>query len=106
MFKLILTLFVIILATAIIAPPAAMADVPCQDTSPVIRAVADTSDTPFGPTRHEEEAEERPSEPAVSPGKNPPPSPLATDRIPWTDAAATAAAQPPDPPPPRFFSTV
>ena len=82
MFKLILTLFVIILATAIIAPPAAMADVPCQDTSPVARAVADTSDAPFGPTRHEEEAEERPPESAMSPGKHPLPSPGVLDRIP------------------------
>jgi len=104
--KLALALFVIMLVAAVIAPPAAAANVPCQDASPVLRAVTDASAAPVAPTVREEEAEDRPLEPAVSPGKHPMPSPLATGRMPWMNATAPTATGPPDLPPPRSLSTV
>jgi len=104
-FKFILALLMILLAAASIAP-LAMAAVPCQETSPMVWVAVDPSDAPTAPAVHGEEVEERPLEPAMCPGKHPLPSPLATGRIPWTNAAVPTAAGRPDLPPPRLLSTV
>lgn len=103
--KFFLALFMIILAAAGIAPLAA-ADVPCQETSPLVWVAADPSDAPTAPAVHGDEVEDRPLEPVVCPGKYPIPCLFAIRRIAWTNAAAPRAAGPPDLPPPRFFSTV